>query len=303
MGFAYHGSAVAFGARIDKPSPDIIPSQASAVLMPTGGEATAVVRNFDYKGIISFDEAKSYVTGSFEAGVNGEPGAYNTLATTAIRNLNIANMLHIEYLVGRVSSKHVVNEKGMAAEEGDITFDGSILDGVKLAGLKGDVDLDTKLFADYPTFDSFTGKFPDDDRYKAKSELFWSDPVSAIASIREGGGDPTTGRRRPSSNPGSGEEERKPCVPQVFPGTVNCSLFTSLSHKIEPKDPRSTTQNIYRDGYGIVIREFGTVYLAEILMKRGQRRLSMVRVELGCPLCGSGGGGVIEGNGSPTMPP
>jgi len=301
MGFAYHGSAVAFGARIDKPTPDIIPSQACAVLMPTGGEATAVVRHFDYKGIISFDEAKSYVTGSYESGEHGKPAAYNTLATTSIRNLNVANMLHVEYLVGRVSSKHVVNDEGIAAAEGEITFDGSLLEGVRLAGLKGDVALDSRLFADFPTFDSFTADFPGDRRYKEKSQLFWSDPVSAKAA--QTAQDSPSGRRRPSSTPAVSTPESDMCVPQVFPGTVNCSLFDSLTHQIGPKDPKSRKQNIYMDGYGIVIAEFGTVYLAEVLMKRGQRRLSMLRLKLGCPLCGDGGGGVIEGNGTPTMPP
>jgi hypothetical protein len=300
MGFAYHGNAVAFGARIDKPVPDIITSQASAVLTPSGGEATAIVRNFDYKGIISFDEAKSYVTGSFEPADDDGPGAYNTLATTTLRNLNIANMLHVEWLVARVTSKHVVGKDGVAAEEGEITFEGSQFEGLKLGGLKGDVALDTRLFADYPTFDSFTTDLPRDARFAQKSQLFWSDPISAGAALRTSPAPPagtaTDRGKRPVPPP------PEPVVPQVYRGIVNGSLFESLTHRIEPKDPKSRKQNIYLDGYGVVIREFGTIYLAEVLMKRGQRRLSMLRVKMGCPLCGDAGGGVIEGNGSPTMP-
>ena len=295
MGFAYHGNAVAFGASIVRPTYDIIPSQASAVLCPSGGEASAIVRNFDYKGIISFDEAKSYVAGSFEGDEGRKTGAYNTLATTTIRNLNIANMLHVELLVARVSSKHSVID-GVASEEGEITFDGSLMEGLRIGGIKSDVTLDPQVFSDYPTFDSFTSGFPADPRFKAKSELFWSDPKSKAALA--GGATVASGTERgirPVPPP-------EPCVPQVFRGVVNCSLLDALSDRIHPKDPKSDKQHVYRDGYGVVVREFGRVNLAEVTMKRGQRRLNMIRLDLGCPLCGTGSGGSVEGNGTPTMP-
>jgi hypothetical protein len=296
MGFAYHGNAVAFGAVIEKPTSDIIPSQASAVLCPSGGEASAIVRNFDYKGIISFDEAKSYVAGSFERDENGTDGAYNTLATTTIRNLNIANMLHVELLVARVSSKHIL-KNGEVEPEGQITFDGSLMEGLRIAGVKGDVTLDPTIFSDFPTFDSFVSGFPADPRFQAKSELFWSDERSQRVSLA-GSSTATTGTTERGKRP----VPPQPCVPQVFTGVVNTSLLDSLTHRIEPKDPRSKKQHVYRDGYSIIVREFGRVNLAEVMMKRGQRRLNMIRLDLGCPLCGTGSGGSVEGNGTPTMP-
>lgn len=297
MGFAYHANAVAFGASIVKPTCDIIPSQASAVLCPSGGEASAIVRNFDYKGIISFDEAKSYVAGSFE-GVEDKDGhktgAYNTLATTTIRNLNIANMLHVELIVARVSSKHSVVD-GTVDEEGEITFDGSLMEGLRIGGVKGDITLDPKVFSDYPTFDTFVGGFPSDPRFKAKSDLFWTDPMSKAAITGAQVATGTERGKRPVPSPG-------PVVPQPCRGVINASLLDSITHRIDPRDPNSSKQHIYRDGYGVVVREFGRVNLAEVLMKRGQRRLNMVRLDLGCPLCGTGSGGSVEGNGTPTMP-
>jgi len=296
MGFAYHANAVAFGAVIEKPSCDIIPSQASAVLCPSGGEASAIVRNFDYKGIISFEEAKSYVAGSFERDENGKDGAYNTLATTTIRNLNIANMLHVEFLVARVSSKHIL-KNGLIDPEGQITFDGSLMEGLRIAGIKGDVTLDPTVFSDFPTFDSFTKDFPSDVRFKEKAELFWSDEESRRAMA------PSQARSTGTTELGlRPHQPSEPCVPQVNAGIVNCSLLGSLTHRIDPKDERSRKQQVYRDGYGIVVREFGRVNLAEVSLKPGQRRLTMVRLDLGCPLCGTGSGGNVEGNGSPITP-
>jgi hypothetical protein len=290
MGFAYHGNAVAFGARIDRPTPDIIPSQASAVLAPAGGEGMAVVRNFDYKGIISFDEAKSYVAGSFERAHEGEPeDSYNTLATVTIRNLNVGNMFIADSVVARVSSKHTVNKDGVIADEGEITFDGSLIEGVRIAGLRGEVALDAGLFARYPTFTSFMSDFPNDSQFSEKSHVFW-------------GGENVQKALKMRGNVSADEGAR---IPQACTGVVSCSLFDRLSHRIptlQELREAGRTSSVYLDGFGVTIREFGTIYFAEVVMKRGQRRLNMLRFNLGCPLCGDGSGGTVEGNGSPTVP-
>ncbi len=290
MGFAYHGTAVAFGARLHRPIPDIIPSQASAVLAPAGGEGMAVVRNFDYKGIISFDEARSYVAGSFEKAHPGEPeDSYNTLATVTIRNLNVGNMLIADSIVARVSSRHVVKE-GVIADEGEITFDGSLIEGVRIAGLRGQVNLDSGLLTRYPTFSSFMSDFPRDDQFGEKSRLFWGgENVQNALQMR-----------RDVAAEGKGATIPQPCA-----GVVSCSLFDSFTHGIptlHELKKAGKPLNIYRDGFGVTIREFGTIYLAEVVMKRGQRRLNMLRFNLGCPLGGDASGGSVEGNGTPTMP-
>ena len=41
------------------------------------------------------------------------------------------------------------------------------------------------------------------------------------------------------------------------------------------------------DGGKIHIEEFGTIYLASVIFKPSYRRISMLRVELGCPIGGS----------------
>jgi hypothetical protein len=290
MGFAYHGTAVAFGARLERPVPDIIPSQASAVLAPAGGEGMAVVRNFDYKGIISFDEARSYVAGSFEKAHAGEPeDSYNTLATVTIRNLNVGNMLLADSIVARVSSKHVV-KAGVIADEGEITFDGSLIEGVRIAGLRGNINLDAGLFARYPTFTSFTNDFPHDDQFAEKAHLFWG-RETVKKSLK---------RRRDIA-----AEGKAAAIPQPCAGVVSCSLFAGMTHGIPTRQELQKAgkrSNVYRDGFGVTIGEFGTIYFAEVVMKRGQRRLNMLRFNLGCPLTGDGSGGSVEGNGTPTVP-
>lgn len=276
MGFAYHGNAMAFGARIERPVTDVIPSQASVVLAPCGGEGSATVKNFNYKGIISFDEAHSYVAGSSKTFRNDdgkETTEYSTLATVSMRNLNVGNMFHAEWVVARVSTRH----EGLGDTEGEITFDGSLMEGVRIAGYRGDVTLDTSLFARYPTYESFvSGLQANNQDVAAKAPMFGWQGGSAARAPQRGGG-----------------------------GIVSASLFDSLTHRIPDASqfkPGQPKPHVYRDGFGIRVQEFGTIYLAEVHMKPGQRRLSMLRFDLGCPLSGDAVGPIVEGNGAPTIP-
>jgi hypothetical protein len=81
----------------------------------------------------------------------------------------------------------------------------------------------------------------------------------------------------------------------------------SLDEKAESKDQVACTmvQNLERiggrrheGGLGIHVPHFGTVYLAEIFAKARERRLLMIRVELGCSVEGGFSGGGAGGNGS-----
>ena len=68
-------------------------------------------------------------------------------------------------------------------------------------------------------------------------------------------------------------------------------------------DPKAEKEHhIYRKKNTIHVREFGKIYVAEVVMKRGQRRLGLLRFDLGCAVCGDASSGNVEGNGTPTGP-
>jgi hypothetical protein len=50
--------------------------------------------------------------------------------------------------------------------------------------------------------------------------------------------------------------------------------------------------------WGIRVADFGTVFLGELILSRGARRLSMIRVSLGSPERGEAEFGVVGGNGT-----
>lgn len=235
--FAFHAQAIGLSAALHKPCCENIPGQASIALSQTGGESYSVVKDFNWKGLITFDEASSYVTGSIDH------GARNTLSTVTVRNLNVANMVHADMVVARVSSRH---EPGYA--EGEITFAGSMIRNLTIAGETVDVAFDTKPFSDMPTYESFTRNIdnaPDTNPQRSKS----GDLMTASLVSKH----------------------------------VNCRIGNT-------------------DGYTVSIPEFGTIYIAQVIMKPSYRRVSMLRFELGCPIGGSLEACGGESNGAEYWP-
>ena len=52
------------------------------------------------------------------------------------------------------------------------------------------------------------------------------------------------------------------------------------------------------DGHSVIVPEFGTVYFGELFVASAERRLTMVRFELGSPIGGYGDSVDVESNGS-----
>ena len=50
--------------------------------------------------------------------------------------------------------------------------------------------------------------------------------------------------------------------------------------------------------WGIQVKGFGTVYLGELVLARGERRLTMIRIEMGSPVRASMALGYVGGNGT-----
>jgi hypothetical protein len=127
-GFAYHAQALGFSASLYRPCCENIPGQAAVSLSQTGGETYSVVQDFDWKGIFRFDEAASYVSGSFDH------NSFNTLATVTVRGLNIANMITADQIIARVSSRHDYDAASDEVGEGILTLEGSSFQNLRIAG-------------------------------------------------------------------------------------------------------------------------------------------------------------------------
>jgi hypothetical protein len=74
------------------------------------------------------------------------------------------------------------------------------------------------------------------------------------------------------------------------------SIITSIFKAVDCKG------GVEIHGHRIDFEEFGSIYLGEIHVQAAERRLTMIRFELGCSNQGDGGCGEVGGNGSPVPP-
>lgn len=309
MSFAYNASAVALGGRIVLPSQTTIFSQASAALVPTGGEGKDTVRKFNYNNIVTFDEASVYVTGS----QNGD--VYNTLSTVSIRNLNVLNVLHVDFMVGSITSRH---EKG--ADEGEITFQGTSVDNLRIAGKRVDPRFNHGLYARYPTHAALTTMLKDNVKGSDCPDVAsWIEEEVAKERVRCGSTfDEKACRTELGSGKVAGVLAKRFCWDRAavnagtpeYRGHIHCSLaddipdideVSSEDENLPPEELRRRYP-VRRQGYVVKVADFGTIKLAEVIIKPGERRLNMFRLELGSPTSGDMTVGSAGTNGTELIP-
>lgn len=306
MSFAFNASALAFGGRIQQPSCSVIPSQASASLAPSGGEGYQTVRNFDYKGIITFDEASVYVAGSENGDIR------NTLASVTIRNLNVLNLLHADLLSSRITSRHALGE-----DEGEITFHGTSAENLRIGGRPVQVNFNHDFYARYPTYaklaavmsksardvsdDADVQRLMEEDIQKAMS----SDVTQEAARVQaQGKSVAQLLSDRFCWNPADSQKG----APDDH-GSIHCSLVDSIDgidvvDDSQFKDPSELRCRfpVRRNGYVVTVAEFGTIKIGELIIKPGERRLNLLRFQFGCPIIGDGTSGSVTTNGTDIMP-
>jgi len=263
--FMYHGSAVASGGRITDPTVEVLDAQAAAVVPITGGRSSVRVDDYRFRDLISFRTAISTVSGT-ESERSGRR-VFSTVATVSIEDLDIGS--------GVVTSDRVVarlvSEQTEGVDELPIQPVGSYFVNLRVAGVP------LTLHAHAPLFQGETLE-----RIAAECR----GPQSAAGPPVEAGGKPLnldavmTPRKQAAGGAAGSYEER----------TVLTSLYerpASLPAGCSPIE-----------GWGIAVPGFGAVYLAELLITRFSRRLTMIRLELGSPQRGELTMADIGGNGS-----
>jgi hypothetical protein len=145
-----------------------------------------------------------------------------------------------------------------AGGEPSFMIHGSHLHNLKIAGHQIDIPLATDLFCENSTWTKLTKSFKSDARSKKEMQAL---------TLLEGEGD-----NLPESKGMLGFTLAR--IPAALPGGLR------------------------RNGHGIYVPHFGTIYVGEFFVSRTTRRLMMLKVELGCSVEGGIGIGSGEGNGS-----
>ncbi len=262
MAYRHDASAAAFGGFLTRPFNQPITTQASSVLSPVGGYASARVENYRFREIVSFDAGYTQVIGTQHENRQGQT-VYETLASTVVEGLNILDMITADRVVARLTSEYVEGESG---DEPPYFPIGSYFVNLRVAGTRiGDergVLEPRPYLLDTKTGEKNAGK-------KAIVEML--------------------GRRncRPFCD-AAGHEISS------LPPKARLPLFDLSTLQIPGVEKQA------EHGCTIEIPTFGTVILGEFLVEAGRRTLNMIVVELHSPEAGMVALGPVQGNGSPN---
>jgi hypothetical protein len=248
--YIYRGDAFGVSARFDHPNKDTVPTQAQAVLAPSGGEAYSSVRNFNHRDAVVFDEAMARAVGSKDP-----DGSYHTEVTSTVRNLRFLQV-HADLINMRITSVHRVRSRKGVIDEAEIGFSGCSIKGLVIAGHMIEVNI-PDIAA--PTFVEYRKKYP------KRGHVYESGGVKDLV-VHDTLVDGITGVQRLSKD------------------EANALL----------KDPNATLPGLRYYRNVVLVPEFGKIFIGELLIERGLRRVNMLRIELGC---GTGGGGSAGGGG------
>jgi hypothetical protein len=264
--FWFRGNTLAVGGRIEGPIQEVVDPQGACVLPPTGGFDSATVHGFNHRNIIRFDRATSMVSGQKVR--HGEELAGETLVTVAIERLNILDVLTADRVVVRMSSLHLRGEEGGRTRPEILPF-GSHFDNLRIGGVPIDLRPYKQLAA--------VGRHETLTDVRGKREFPW---------IRTDGDE--------CSGPGqwlkakSGAKSRKFDPDQV----LMAPLF-----RMDDACSKLPVGLARKGQHGISIPGLGVVYFGEYLITPSSRRLTMLRIELGCPISGCLTCGSCESNG------
>jgi hypothetical protein len=281
--YLYHASAYGLAAEIDRPVKQSIHAQAATTLSSIGGRGSARVDRFCIPPFISFEAAYTEVGGSFDDCHN----THTTYAQAVIEGVNVFDMVSADRVVARM----VIYSPEEGNEDGEHSFSitGSHFDNLRIAGHPIDVKLATHTLHQHDTYSKFEQAYHDDaganllpwgnQNDKRLEELEKAEEqYHALSGIGKRAKAWKKGKRRKG-------------------GAYRCSAAGQLNLTEQVKNTELL-------GFGgiILIPKFGVVRLAELVVHKDHRSLTMLSVHMCSPGGGGGSVGGAQGSGGTTFP-
>ena len=275
---SYQASAVAVGGFLHRPIHENLPAVAPTCLPSVGGFDSARHERFQFRGLISVDEAYTHVGGSYDP----QTGSWTTIASSVLKGLSVGHTLFADMIVGQISVEH-------PADGGHprVSFLGTHFDALRI----GDCDLKPVLNLDLLDDPGDPGAFPGQSHVKNETFLktvgersqkflqFWLGDKPAL----------------PGEKPLPQDGDNTPAAIDDR-GSVLSSIVTDIGGKCATKSY----------GHAIYIPHFGYIYLGELTVAPGNFQLTMLRLDLGSPIGGNvaagqaAAGGGKGGKGGPS---
>lgn len=282
--YLYHASAYGLAVELDRPTRHSIPTQAATVLAASGGRGAHRVQNFTFDKFISLKEAYVEVGGSYDE----DHAMHTTYAYSVVEGINIADVLTADRIVSRMFIYSPDDPK----KEPSFDITGSHFDNLKIAGHKLDVKLATHVFHDHDTYSKVANAHA-----KAKTDPWllggrMGDLENESLEDLENTYDALKGMRGMV----------KECQAKKSRPADRGSYWFSPANDLDMAKQIGQSE-VKNYGSIICIPKFGVIRLAELMVHRHTRTLTMFRVQM----CSSGSGttdgtGTTGGGTRPTGP-
>jgi hypothetical protein len=251
--FLYHAYAVGFSGQLTRPADHLIPSQAASALPPAGGYSSARQESYRLLEILSHGGTTSEVKGS----LNPKTQENETSATASIQDLKIGNVVLLDSCTAHLSSAHPTD-----GGQPRITPQGSFFQNLRIAGRTIELESRVDDYTKFNTFESLRQQYEKDEGFRNRflQEAF----VGNESTLHE--------KQRKFFSWRNIDRNKTAELPVTKSGATIVPLFVVRN----PSAP-----GFQVSGNTILVENFGTIVLGELVISRYERRLTMLHVDLG----------------------
>ncbi len=265
----YHAEADVLSADLILPLKSEVRPQAYVNLLGTGGYLAERAEDFRLESVISFESAYTQVAGTPSDKPNG---GWVTLATAVVEGLNVIDVVTADRIVAQISAEHP--KEGYVPK---VTFLGTRFEGLRIAGVPITPVIDLDFCGRYPGSNTL---YLEDGEFRARVEKHRSTLGSDVDVRKPYSGtmpDSTELRKQWTAYIDPDPKKQGP-RPDAF---VTTSLINSI--KVDSgKLPGTPYGNV------LVVPKFGKIFLAELRVECDRFELTMVRLQMGCFVAGTG---------------
>ncbi len=261
----FRGNASAVAGQIYRPKTIIVDVKGGASsLGVSGGRSQSQITGDSFGDVIKFGSAFTIAEGLFDdetqaAAVTDHKGKQSQLSSTTTVtaetreiSVGVKPVVTIKRVRGTLVSRSAVAGSG---EPSIVPGRDTTIQGVIIAGNALSVNLNVGFFQKYDTRSKVMAAADDPKAFRSYANHF------VIGATIEGVA-----------------PERPALISRD--GVIYTTIVKEL--KWEGKPP----SNARIDGHSVIVKDFGTVYFGELLIDKEERRLTMVRFELGSPIGG-----------------
>jgi hypothetical protein len=266
--FVFRGNAAAFGGRFVRPDDVFLEMPGASSLSVVGGRSVAAFRGpaENFKGYLSFDSATTFAEGKFDdrekaiALTHGKVKEETLVTSTRVRAEIKGLTVGTEkrLTVGRMVAELRSTSPRRGASEPPIPVGEVAIDDLAIDGYKLRVIFDAKVFVEHDTHAKLLRMVTKASFAKKYGPQFFANRAGSIKKRKQ--------------------------------------IHATLAARIEWEGEKNPRAEIVANNL-VVVKDFGKIFLGEILINAGSRRLTLMRLELGSDGGGMAGGPDVDING------